>query len=126
VTPLSEAERVAIRRFCGYPTHSSGAVTLQAPLYYNSCGTLEFRIAALSAEEIAVARSYLASISALETAVPAAGETLSTSQAATWTRNKDELTEKLRLLDAWRRRLCGFLGIAPGPALSAGRGALVV
>jgi hypothetical protein len=43
-----------------------------------------------------------------------------------WTRNKDELSDRLRLLDEWRRRLCGFLGVESGPALSGGTIALVV
>lgn len=37
-----------------------------------------------------------------------------------------ELNDRVRLLDDWRRRLCGFIGIPPGPALSTGATALVV
>jgi hypothetical protein len=36
------------------------------------------------------------------------------------------LTDRIRLFDEWRRRLCGFLGVAAGPALSSGTAALIV
>jgi hypothetical protein len=56
----------------------------------------------------------------LEFAVPRAGDNLDTDQASVWTRNRDELRDRSRLFDDWRRRLCGFLGIPAGPALTDG------
>lgn len=87
---------------------------------------LEFRMANLSDSEIVVVRRYLGTLATLELAVPAASENLDTDQASIWTRNKDELADRIRLLDEWRGRLCGFLGVQPGPALSGGAIALVV
>ena len=75
---------------------------------------------------MAVARRYLVTLTTLEIAVPATSENLDTDQASMWTRNKDELADRIRLLDEWRRRLCGFLGIPAGPDLSSGTVALVV
>jgi hypothetical protein len=43
-----------------------------------------------------------------------------------WTHNRDEVRDRLRLFDDWRRRLCGFMGVPPGPALGTGGVALVV
>ena len=73
-----------------------------------------------------IARRYLGNLTVLELAVPAASDNLDTDQASMWTRNKDELTDRIRLFDEWRRRLCGFLGVPAGPALSSGTASLIV
>ena len=65
-------------------------------------------------------RRYLATLSSLEFAVPRSGENLDTDQAAVWTRNRSETEDRAALFDDWRRRLCGFLGMPPGPALASG------
>ena len=74
----------------------------------------------LSDAEATVVRRYLGTLTVLEFAVPRAGDNLDTDQASVWTRNRDELRDRSRLFDDWRRRLCGFLGIPPGPALADG------
>ncbi len=99
---------------------------MQSWRYFQIYGLFEFRLGNLSNSEIAVVRRYLGTLTALEVAVPAASDNLDTDQASMWTRNKDELSDRLRLLDEWRRRLCGFLGVESGPALSGGTIALVV
>ena len=73
----------------------------------------------LSATEEAVVRRYLGTLTVLEFAVPRAGDNLDTDQAAVWTRNRDELRDRTRLFDDWRRRLCSFFGIPLGPALTS-------
>ena len=80
----------------------------------------------LSDAEAAVVRRYLGTLTVLEFAVPRAGDNLDTDQASVWTRNRDELRDRSRLFDDWRRRLCGFLGIPPGPALADSGITLVV
>jgi hypothetical protein len=87
---------------------------------------LEFRLNNLAAAEIVIARRYLGTLVMLELAVPAASDNLDTDQASMWTRNKEELSDRIRLLDEWRRRLCGFLGVAAGPALFSGTASLIV
>jgi hypothetical protein len=90
-------------------------------------GLLEFRLNNLSASELAVLRQYLCTLGGLEQAVPRTGDSMDTDQAAVWTRNKDEHRDRSTLLDDWRRRLCGFLGVPPGPALpDSGNVTLVV
>jgi hypothetical protein len=126
LNPLTDAEKVDIRRFCGYPACGAAPTGLQSWRYFQVYGLLEFRIAHLSDSEMAIARRYLATLTTLEIAVPATSENLDTDQASMWTRNKDELADRIRLLDEWRRRLCGFLGIPVGPDLSGGTVALVV
>ena len=117
---FSDAEKTEIRRFCGYPVHGVGGV-LQGWRFYQVYGLLEYRLLRLSGSEETAVRQYLNTLSGLERAVTDAGENLDTSQAAAWTHNRDEVRDRTRLLDDWRRRLCGFMGVQPGPALrSAG------
>jgi hypothetical protein len=126
LNPLSDAERVDIRRFCGYPAYGAAPTGMQSWRFFQIYGLLEFRLSNLSDSEIAITRRYLGTLTTLEVAVPAASENLDTDQASMWTRNKDEVTDRIRLLDEWRQRLCGFLGVPAGPALSGGTIALVV
>jgi hypothetical protein len=99
---------------------------MQSWRYFQVYGMLEFRLTNLSTAEIAVVRRYLGNLIALEAAVPATSDNLDTDQASVWTRNKEELTDRMRLLDEWRRRLSGFLGVPTGPALASGTAALIV
>jgi hypothetical protein len=126
LNPLTDAEKVDIRRFCGYPAYGAAPTGMQSWRYFQVYGMLEFRLANLSTAEIAVVRRYLGTLIALEVAVPATSDNLDTDQASVWTRNKDELTDRMRLLDEWRRRLGGFLGVPPGPALANGTVPLIV
>jgi hypothetical protein len=122
---LTDAEKVDIRLFCGYPAYGAAPTGLQSWRYFQVYGLLEFRVGHLSDSEIVIARRYLATLTTLEIAVPATSENLDTDQASMWTRNKDELVDRIQLLDEWRRRLCGFLGIPVGPDLSGGTVALI-
>jgi len=115
---FSDSEKTDIRRFCGYPAYGAAAAGFENWRFYQVYGLLEFRINNLSAEEEAIVRRYLAQLTALEFAVPRAGDSLDTDQAAVWTRNSNEVRDRTALFDEWRRRLCGFLGIPPGPALT--------
>ena len=126
MNPLTDAEKVEIRRFCGYPLYGAAPTGMQGWRYFQVYGLLEFRLTNLSASEISVVRRYVSTLLALEMAVPASADHLDTDQASVWTRNKDELGDRLRLFDGWRRRLCDFLGVAGGPGLSSGMTRLVV
>jgi hypothetical protein len=114
LTPLTEAEKVDIRRFCGYPAYYATAASVRLCYMFQTLGTLNARLDNLSREEIVVARGLLSTLRRLELAVPAASETLDTNQAANWTRNQNEVDDRMRLLAAWQRKLCSFLGVAPG------------
>ena len=110
---LTESERTDLRRFCGYPVWSGG----QARPDIRDTDEIEFRMSNLSDTELAVARSFLTTLNALEQDVPASAATLDTSAASVWTRNPEELDERMSLLAAWSRRLCRFLGVRPGADL---------
>lgn len=115
MTPLTDAEKTDVRRFCGYPVYGAAPAGLQTWRFYQVYGLLEFRMNNLSDAELVVIRRYLGTLSVLEIAVPRSGENLDTDQAAVWTHNRGETQDRTLLFDGWRRRLCGFLGIPPGP-----------
>lgn len=122
---FTDAQKTDIRRFCGYPAHGVGGL-LQGWRFYQVYGLLEYRLLWLSGSEEGVVRHYLTTLLALERAVTDASANLDTDQAAVWTRNRDEVRDRTRLLDDWRRRLSGFMGVPPGPALGSGGVTLVV
>ena len=123
---FTESEKTDIRRFCGYPVYGAAPSGFETWRFFQAYGLLEFRISNLSDAESSVVRRYLGTLIVLEHAVPRAGDNLDTDQAAVWTRNRDELRDRTKLFDDWRRRLCGFLGIPPGPTMADAGISLVV
>ena len=123
---FKESERTDIRRFCGYPVYGMGSAGLQGWRFYQVYGLLDIRLQHLTGSEEAVARRYLATLATLERQVTDAGANLDTDRASVWTHNRDEVRDRARLFDDWRRRLCGFLGVPPGPALGSGGTTMVV
>lgn len=123
---LTDAERTDVRRFCGYPAYGSGQAGFQGWRFFQAYGLLEYRLTNLSPAEFQNVRLYLNTIYPLETAVAGASANLDTDQAAVWKHNKNEVRDRRGLFDYWRRELCGFLGIPPGPALGDGGMRVVV
>jgi hypothetical protein len=124
---FTDAQKVDIRRHCGYPAYGDGAVVFPYPWIMKQYLALEYRLLHMSAEEGAVVvNTYLANLTTLESAIPAASQNLDTDQAAVWFHNKNELRDRDQLFDAWRRRLANFLGIPVGPQFGGTCTALVV
>ena len=115
-TPFTDAERVDIRRFCGYPAYGAGSSGFQSWRFFEAYGTLEFRLTNLAPSEFQVVRQYLLTPYSMEQAVPSASTNMDTDQAAAWKHNKSEIVERARLFDDWCRRLIAFLGIPAGPS----------
>lgn len=117
---FSDAERTAIRRFCGYPVFGNEATQHFGYRYFNWYGTLEYRLNHLQVSEETVIRdTYLPRLAQLEAdLVDQTRTNLDTDQAAVWKHNQREHKDRAALLDDLRRRLCGFLGVQPGPALA--------
>lgn len=88
--------------------------------FFTAYGALEFRLANLQGVEEAIVQRQLAQCRALEAAVPGSSDAIGTAKAGPWVRNREEQADRLRLLDSWRRRLCAFLGVPPGPGLVHG------
>jgi hypothetical protein len=123
---FTDAQKTDIRRFCGYPAYGAGAAGFSSWRFFQAYGTLEYRLNNLSPAEIAVTLQYLSTLATLEAAIPPTSANLDTESAAAWTHNENETRDRTVLFDSWRRRLCGFLGIPPGPALANAGVTLVV
>lgn len=118
-------ERVDIRRYCGYPAYGAVPSSFQSYRFFQSYGTLEYRLSNLLPEEETVVRTtFLANLATLESAIPAASANLDTDEAAVWKHNKREVADREGLFSSWRRKLCAFLGVPPGPELGGGNGGM--
>lgn len=115
---LSDAEKTDARRFCGYPAYGAAPAGFESWRFFQVYGLLEFRLNNLADAELRIIRRYLTTLNVLEIAIPRSADNLDTDIAAVWTRNKNEPDDRLRLFDDWRRRLCGFLGVPPGPVMT--------
>lgn len=115
---LTDAQRVDLRRHCGYEVFGNSPDQFFGYRYFQHYGTLEYRASNLStAEEAVVVDKYLTPLAGLETAILSTSDNLDTAKAAVWEHNPNEQRDRDRLFDAWRRRLCGFMGVPAGPAL---------
>ncbi len=123
---FTDGQKADIRRFCGYPAYGAGAAGFNAWRFFQAYGTLEYRMNNLAPAEVAVTLQYISTLATLEATVPRTSENLDTESAAAWTHNASELRDRCNLFDNWRRRLCGFLGVPPGPALEQAGLTLVV
>lgn len=120
---FTNAERVDVRRFCGYGAFGGVASPAFGYRFFKSYGTLEFKLNNLAVEEEAVVRAtYLPNLATLETAIFGASSNLDTDRAAVWTHNKREVADRTALYLQVRRQLCDFLGVEPGPAVSSSGG----
>lgn len=113
-----DSDLVDIRRFAGYPAYGTGVIVFPFPWWFQYYQALETRLQNLTANEATVVQTYLTNLRTLEAAIPGAGANLDTDQAAVWKHNANEVRDRTRLYDDWRMRLCGFLGVPPGPDLN--------
>ena len=124
---FTDAEKTDIRRFCGYPAYGSAATANAGYRFMTAYGAMEWKMNNLSTSEEAVVRTtYLANLATLETDIFGVRTNLDTAQAAVWTHNAREQADREALFASWRNKLCGFLGIPPGPELSGQSGMRMV
>lgn len=123
---LTAQQMADVRRFAGYPMLADTVADDSRDFAYGwvSPGvwqTLEHRLTNMKPEEESILiNTYLTPLYTLETAVTSAGDNLDTDVAAVWTHNKNEVSDRTKLFDQWRRRMCYFIGVAPGPSLGNG------
>lgn len=121
---LTDAQITDVRRYAGFQLAGTPPLTSNNDIAYLVFGTRQMslieRLNSLSAaEETVLVNVYLTNLGQLESAIVAAAANLDTDKAAVWERNKSEVEDRERLFDSWRRRMCAFLGFAPGPGLSS-------
>jgi hypothetical protein len=122
---LTDAQMTDVRRFAGYPlAGTTQPITDEFDLVFLAFGmvtmSLYQRLTSLSASEEAVVGTYLTTLTSLETGIVGAAANLDTDQAAVWHRNRNEVGDREALFSSWRRKLCAFLGLPPGPGLGMG------
>lgn len=122
---LTDAQVTDVRRFAGFQLSGTPGLTANNDIAYLVFGTRQMslveRLNTLSAsEETVLVSVYLTNLYALEQAILDSSDNLDTDVAAVWSRNKQEVRDRQNLFDDWRRRMCAFLGFAPGAGLGAG------
>ena len=121
---LTDSQTVDVRRWLGYPTLNAGYPDTVYTSAWNRSYfpvSLTQKLANLTGvEESALVATFLTVLATLETAIPASADNMDTLEAGPWKANPDEMGERSRLFDKWRRDMCSFLGFPPGPALGTG------
>lgn len=123
---LTDQQKTDVRRYAGYPMVGDTPVDNTRDFAYGwvSPGvweTLYRRLGSMSAsEESVLINTYLTKLALLETAITDASDNLDTDVAAIWTHNKNEVSDRMNLFNKWRRMMCSFIGIPPGPWLGNG------
>ena len=123
---LTAQQTAGVRRFAGYPMLADTVVDDNKDWAYSSVftatwQTLYHRLTNMRAEEESILiNTYLTNLYVLETAIPSSGADLDTNVASVWERNPQEVSDRIDLFDQWRRRMCSFIGVDPGPSLGDG------
>lgn len=123
---LTDAQMADVRRFAGYALNgTTQTITINNDTVYMRFGmvtmSLYQRLTSLSAvEETVLTANYLANLTTLETAIVGASANLDTDSASVWKHNKNEVNDRSDLFNKWRRDMCSFLGLAPGPGVGDG------
>lgn len=115
---LTDAEKVDVRRHCGYPAFGGQQVQAFGHRFFQHYGSLEFRIENMSEAEETVLRSYLTRLNQLEEDIAGVRDNLDTAAAAVWTRNANEHSDRERLYRTWVSKLLGFIGVPAGPSMT--------
>ena len=121
---LTDAQKTDVRRYAGYPltadTPASDSQDDAVIFTRRLWSTLEHRLNNLTGAEETVMGTYLTNLNALEAAIPAMSDDLDTNSAGTWVANPQELSQRFTLFNKWRREMCAFIGVEPGPGLGTG------
>ena len=128
VDAFTDAERADIRYLCGFSMYGNSASSFAGFRFFEAYGTLEYRLTNAAPAEIQFVRQMVAEAQPLRTGILGAAANLDTDIAAVWTRNRREVADRKALFNDWRRELCDFLGVPPGPGLQrqSGDGRIVV
>lgn len=123
---LTSQQMADTRRYMGYSVvGTTNTIGPQYDVVYGRFGmvtmSLYTRLTTLTTEEESTLISvYLTNLATLESAILLTSDNLDTDQAAVWKHNKNEQADRDRLFDSWRRRMCAFIGFAPGPGVGSG------
>ncbi len=114
--PFTATQVAQIRYYCGYPAFAVFGYVLSPGM-----ATLDDQIAGMSdAEQALVVSEFLAVLPGLKSAIDNATSTLYVATAGPFTRNPEEMTERVRQYTLLRQQLCAFIGCPPGDQLVTG------
>lgn len=122
---LSDQEKEDVREFCGYPLYGNGTVIFPAPWINVQWLALEYRMNSAQPGEYQNIRYKLSLLYPLDLAISSASATLNVDTAAVFKRNTNEVRDRTRLFTQYRKRLCDFMGVPPGPNLSGSSGSSI-
>jgi hypothetical protein len=114
---LTDAQLVDCRRYCGYGNFGQTVNPASGYRFMTHYGTLEYRLANLTASETTVVTGMLATLALRESEIGGAAANLDTDAASVWTRNRREVGDRIALYRWTRLELCNFFGVPPGPSL---------
>lgn len=118
---LTEDQKVLVRYYCGYGNYSAQGLPASGYRFSVVYGTLEYKmITLLQGEYNMIVNTYLPNLQTLEQDTFDVRNNVDTDQAAVWYHNKKEISDRIRLFNYWRLKMCGFLGIPAGAALQSG------
>lgn len=117
-TPFSTGEKSIIRDYCGYPPYGAGNSGFIGYRFFQASGTLEYRLNNLSTDEIQQVRWRADLIAVMDAALASASSGLDTAQASVWTRNKNEVADRIKHRNYHCRKIADSLGVPVGPNFS--------
>lgn len=119
---IPEDTKVDLRRYCGYPAYGVGTTGFYELGYWLPIfQQLEYRLNNMTVSEYArITDLYLANLLQLEQDIFDTRQTVNIQEAAVYKRNLNESRERHTEFMYWRKSLCQFLGISPGPEMSSG------
>lgn len=123
---ITDAQKVDLRRLMGYPAYGGGDAGFNNWRFFQAYGLIEFRFLHMTSDEETVVLDHLTKCLQLETDIYGVRENIDTAAAAVWTRNPDELRERVALLNYWRNRICQFFGVPAGPHMGGSRNVQLV
>jgi hypothetical protein len=111
---FTDAEKIDIRRFCGYGAYGkldSQAFGLRFSQWY---GRLEWLMENSSSDEEVVVRKFLTELRQLDDDVFNSRVNIDTDAAAIWKHNSNEINDRIFLFNHKRVELCDFFKIPFG------------
>ncbi len=121
---FTDAEKVDIRRHCGYSFFGSQNNPNYGFFYFTWYGLIEYKMNNLAPQEETVVRNvYLSRLSTLETEIfDQTSQNADTDRAAVWDHNKKEQRDREDLYLSLRLKLCRAFGVPFGESIMTGAG----
>lgn len=116
---FTPAQIVQILDLCGFPARGNGTVVFPAPWINKQYLAIEYRLQNLSVDEgNYLLTTYVQPLLQMQAQFTNATATLNIGVAGPYVRNPKEMRERRKAYDDWRRLLCRFFDVDPGPGIT--------